>query len=237
MARLRTPIWLPSELVFPPVSLATRDGLLAVGGDLSLERLLLAYASGIFPWPSDGMPLLWFAPPQRAVVRPRELHVGRSLRKVVSRGPFEVRMDTVFSLVIAACAKIPRRHESGTWILPEMQQAYAALHEAGFAHSVETFLGGELVGGLYGVSLGGLFFGESMFAKVDDASKVAMARLAQQLAAWDFDLIDGQVMNHHLERLGFALIPRSEYMTTLQQSMERPTRRGKWSFDGESASE
>jgi len=224
-------MWLPTELCFPPVSLANRDGLLAVGGDLSLERLLLAYASGIFPWPSEGLPLLWFAPPQRAVIRPAELHVGRSLRKVVYRGPFEVRMDTAFSSVIAACAKIPRRHESGTWIVPDMVQAYTALHEAGFAHSVETFLDGELVGGLYGVSLGGLFFGESMFSKTDDASKVAMVRLAQQLAAWEFDLIDGQVMNPHLERLGFALIPRSEYLTVLQASLLRETRRGKWSFD------
>lgn len=224
-------MWLPTELCFPPVSLANRDGLLAVGGDLSLERLLLAYSSGIFPWPSEGLPLLWFAPPQRAVIRPAELHVGRSLRKVVTRGPFEVRMDTAFSSVIAACAKIPRRHESGTWIVPDMVQAYTALHEAGFAHSVETFLDGELVGGLYGVSLGGLFFGESMFAKTDDASKVAMVRLAQQLQAWDFDLIDGQVMNPHLERLGFALIPRSDYLTVLQASLKRPTRRGNWSFE------
>lgn len=231
MARVRTPIWLPQELVFPPVGLATRDGLLAVGGDLSLERLLLAYASGIFPWPSEGMPLLWFAPAERAVVAPSALHVGRSLRKVVVRGPFEVRMDTAFPQVIAACAKIPRRHESGTWILSDMIDAYCALHEAGFAHSVETLLDGELVGGLYGVSIGGMFFGESMFATVDDASKVAMARLCQQLTTWNFDLVDGQVMNPHLSRLGFSLIPRSDYMTTLARSVQKPTKQGKWQLD------
>ena len=177
------------------------------------------------------MPLLWFAPHQRAVIRPDSLHVGRSLRKVVVRGPYQVKIDTVFPQVIAACSKIPRRHESGTWILPDMIEAYIALHEAGFAHSVETFLDGELVGGLYGVSLGGMFFGESMFAKTDDASKVAMVRLCEQLAAWGFDLVDGQVMNAHLERLGFALIPRSDYMATLMRSLETPTRRGKWSLE------
>ncbi len=149
---------------------------------------------------------------------------------MVQRGPFEVKMDTDFHSVIKNCAKIPRRHESGTWILPDMIAAYCQLHDAGFAHSVETYLDGVLVGGLYGISLGGMFFGESMFAKADDASKVAMVRLAEQLSAWNFDLIDGQVMNHHLERLGFGLIPRAEYMAKLQQSIEKPTRRGKWTF-------
>ncbi|HNK45299.1 MAG TPA: leucyl/phenylalanyl-tRNA--protein transferase [Pseudomonadota bacterium] len=230
MARLRLPIWLTEELRFPPLGCASAEGLLAIGGDLQLERLLLAYSTGIFPWPGEGMPLLWFAPPERAVVRPSEIHVGRSLRKVVQRGPYEVRLDTNFAAVIGHCAKIPRRHESGTWILPEMIDAYCALHEAGFAHSVETYQAGELVGGLYGISLGGMFFGESMFAKADDASKVAMVRLSEQLVAWNFDLIDGQVMNHHLERLGFALIPRAEYMATLRRSLQKPTRRGKWTF-------
>lgn len=204
---------------------------MALGGDLSGQRLILAYASGIFPWPGEDLPLLWFAPPERAVVAPSNVHVGRSLRKVVDRRQFEVRMDTAFSQVIAACAHIPRRHENGTWILPEMQTAYCALHDAGLAHSVETYEDNELVGGLYGVSLGGMFFGESMFAKADDASKVAMVHLSRRLALWNFDLIDGQVMNPHIERLGFALIPRTEYMARLEQSLKKPTRQGKWTVE------
>lgn len=212
------------------MDLATSEGLLALGGDLSVRRLVLAYSSGIFPWPSEGLPLLWFAPPERSVLHPAQIHVGRSLRKVVSRNVYEVRADTAFAQVISACAHLPRRHESGTWILPDMIRAYCALYEAGIAHSVETYLNGELVGGLYGVSLGGLFFGESMFSKADDASKVAMVHLAQHLTAWDFDLIDGQVQNHHTERLGFSPIPRAEYMKRLSLSLKKETRRGRWSF-------
>lgn len=214
--------------MFPPVTRATREGLLAIGGDLSLPRLLLAYQSGIFPWPSEGLPLLWFAPPERAVIEPDKLHVGRSLRKVVERGGFEVRFDTAFEEVIAACAGIPRRHESGTWILPEMIDAYVRLHRAGFAHSVESWLDGRLVGGLYGVSLGGCFFGESMFARTDDASKVAFVVLARRLVEWGFSLIDCQVQNDHLVRFGVTVIPRAEFQERLAAALKLPTRRGPW---------
>jgi leucyl/phenylalanyl-tRNA--protein transferase len=218
------------ELFFPPVIRASREGLLAIGGDLSVPRLLLAYQSGIFPWPSEGLPLLWFAPPQRAVIEPDKLHVGRSLRKVVDRGVFEVRYDTAFAEVIEACAGIPRRHEAGTWILPEMIDAYIRLHEAGFAHSVESWKDGQLVGGLYGVSLGGCFFGESMFARTDDASKVAFVVLARRLHAWGFHLIDCQVQNEHLERFGVSTIPRAEFQKRLHAALELPTRRGLWTL-------
>lgn len=226
----RIPYVLGRELFFPPVTRASREGLLAIGGDLSVPRLLLAYQSGIFPWPSEGLPLLWFAPPQRAVIEPDKLHVGRSLRKVVDRGVFDVRYDTAFAEVIQACAGIPRRHEAGTWILPEMIDAYIRLHEAGFAHSVESWKDGQLVGGLYGVSLGGCFFGESMFARTDDASKVAFVVLARRLHAWGFQLIDCQVQNEHLERFGVSTIPRAEFQKRLHAALELPTQRGLWTL-------
>jgi leucyl/phenylalanyl-tRNA--protein transferase len=214
--------------LFPPVEWARPDGLLAAGGDLSPERLLLAYQSGIFPWYSEDAPILWWAPPERAVIAPAELHVGRSLRKVVRRGDYQVRFDTAFAEVIAACASTPRRHESGTWIVSDMIAAYTELHRAGYAHSVESYKDGVLVGGLYGVSLGGMFFGESMFARADDASKVAFVTLAERLASWEFDLIDGQLQNDHLDRFGLTLIPRAEFMRRLRASLQRPTRRGPW---------
>lgn len=214
--------------MFPPVEWARPDGLLAAGGDLSPERLLLAYQSGIFPWYSEDAPILWWAPPERAVIAPAELHVGRSLRKVVRRGDYQVRFDTAFAEVIAACASTPRRHESGTWIVSDMIAAYTELHRAGYAHSVESYKDGVLVGGLYGVSLGGMFFGESMFARADDASKVAFVTLAERLASWEFDLIDGQLQNDHLDRFGLTLIPRAEFMRRLRASLQRPTRRGPW---------
>ena len=224
----RIPYVLGRELFFPPVTRASREGLLAIGGDLSLPRLLLAYQSGIFPWPSEGLPLLWFAPPQRAVIEPDKLHVGRSLRKVVRRGEFEIRFDTAFAQVITACANTPRPNQPGTWIVPEMVAAYTRLHAAGYAHSVESYKDGVLCGGLYGVSLGGCFFGESMFSHADDASKVAFVALAARLMQWEFDLIDGQLQNDHLDRFGLTVIPRSEFMVRLRQSLRRPTRRGPW---------
>jgi leucyl/phenylalanyl-tRNA--protein transferase len=219
---------LSEELLFPPAEWARPDGLLAAYGDLSVERLLLAYQSGIFPWYSAGSPILWWAPAERAVIAPADLHVGRSLRKVIRRGEFEIRFDTAFPKVIAACATTPRRHEAGTWIVPEMVKAYTALHRAGYAHSVESYKDGVLVGGLYGVSLGGFFFGESMFSLTDDASKVAFVALAERLVAWDFDLIDGQLQNDHLDRFGLLVIPRAEFMERLRLSLGRPTRRGSW---------
>lgn len=224
----RFPYVLSDDLYFPPVVRASREGLLAIGGDLSVPRLLLAYQSGIFPWPSEGLPMLWFSPPQRAVISPTGLHVGRSLRKIVNRGVFEVRYDTAFSEVISACSAIPRRHESGTWILPEMIDAYVRLHREGFAHSVESYKDGRLVGGLYGVSLGGCFFGESMFSREDDASKVAFVTLAERLAGWGFTMIDCQVQNDHLERFGVEVIPRAEFLQRLSSALTLPTRRGSW---------
>lgn len=219
---------LSSELLFPPVEWARRDGLLAVGGDLSVERLLLAYQSGIFPWYNTDSPILWWAPPERAVIAPAELHVGRSLRKVVRRGDFQIRFDTAFAEVIAACATTPRRDQPGTWIVPDMVEAYIRLHQAGYAHSVESYKDGVLCGGLYGVSLGGCFFGESMFSRADDASKVATVALAERLVQWEFDLIDGQMQNEHLDRFGFTLMPRAEFMLRLRKALHRPTRRGPW---------
>lgn len=219
------------ELRFPPVEQAHESGLLAVGGDLSTERLLLAYQSGIFPWPEPNTPLLWWAPPERAVIEPQNLHVGRSLRKLVRRGEFTVRADHSFAAVIRACAAVPRRGQRGTWIVPAMIDAYIQLHEAGYAHSIEAYRDGQLCGGLYGVSLGGCFFGESMFSRVDNASKVAFVVLADQLAAWGFDLIDGQVQNDHLERFGVYTIPRAEFMIRLRKSLLQPTRRGSWHLD------
>ena len=216
------------DLSFPPVESARRDGLLAIGGDLSVERLLLAYRHGIFPWYDEDSPILWWSPPQRAVVRPQELHVPRSLRKVLRRGTFEVRFDSVFPDVIRACASVPRADAAGTWIVPLMQAAYAELHRAGFAHSIECFQDGGLVGGLYGVSLGGCFFGESMFSLVSDASKVAMVTLAEHLAAWQFDLIDCQLMNDNVQRFGAQLIPRASFLERLTASLQRPTRAGPW---------
>lgn len=219
------------DLRFPPVEQAHESGLLAVGGDLSTERLLVAYQSGIFPWPEPNTPLLWWAPPERAVIEPQNLHVGRSLRKLVRRGEFSVRADHNFAAVIRACAGIPRRGQRGTWIVPAMIDAYVQLHEAGYAHSIETYRDGQLCGGLYGVSLGGCFFGESMFSRADNASKVAFVVLADQLAAWGFDLIDGQVQNDHLERFGVYTIPRAEFMIRLRKSLLQPTRRGPWHLD------
>ena len=219
------------ELRFPPVERAHPSGLLAVGGDLSVERLILAYQSGIFPWPEPDTPILWWAPPKRALIEPSALHVGRSLRKRVRRGDFEVRADHNFDAVIRACARVPRPGQRGTWILPDMIDAYIQLHLAGYAHSIEAYRDGVLCGGLYGVSLGGCFFGESMFSQVDDASKVAFVTLAQQLVAWDFDLIDGQVQNPHLERFGVYTVPRAEFMIRLRKSLSKPTRRGPWQLD------
>lgn len=222
---------LGAELLFPPPGRADQDGLLAVGGDLRPERLMLAYASGIFPWYSEGEPILWWSPPVRPVLHPAQVYVGRSLAKVLRRGLFELRMDTAFAEVIASCARAPRRGQGGTWITAEMRQAYEALHERGVAHSVEAWQQGRLVGGLYGVALGGAFFGESMFARVDDASKVAFVALCRHLAAWDFGLIDSQVSNAHTERFGTEEIPRATFLRRVRAELEKPGQPGRWTLD------
>jgi leucyl/phenylalanyl-tRNA--protein transferase len=218
---------LTDALVFPPPSHA-EDGLLAVGGDLSPERLLLAYRSGIFPWYEEGLPILWHSPDPRAVFALDRIHVGRSLRKVMSRGGYEVRFDTAFVDVIRACKDIEREGQRGTWITDDMQDAYVELHRLGFAHSVEVVSDGELVGGLYGVSIGKVFFGESMFSHASDASKVALVRLAEKLRGWGFAIIDAQVVTPHTEALGVEEWPRDEFLQVLAREVAAPTRKGPW---------
>lgn len=222
---------LSSALAFPSPELADPSGLLAVGGDLSPDRLLLAYMHGIFPWFSEGDPILWHAPPERMVLYPDELRVNRSLRKTLRRGTYEVRLDTAFAEVISACQCLPRADQDGTWITDDMLQAYVRLHELGFAHSVESWHEGELVGGLYGVSVGAVFCGESMFSLMSDASKVALCQLVAHLKAWDFALIDCQVHTPLLASLGARLIPRASYGAQLARAVKAPMRRGRWSLN------
>jgi leucyl/phenylalanyl-tRNA--protein transferase len=212
---------------FPPVEESV-GGLLAWGGDLSSRRLLAAYRRGIFPWYSEGQPILWHSPDPRFVLVPAEIHVPRSLKKEMNRGTYEVRYDTAFPLVIAACARVPRPGQDGTWITREMERAYLDLHHQGYAHSVESWSEGRLCGGLYGVSLGAAFFGESMFSLAPDASKVAFATLAQKLQGWDFQLIDCQVETEHLARFGAGHWPRQRFVQALHRALEAPTRQGLW---------
>lgn len=219
---------LTDDLIFPPPTLADADGLLAVGGDLSTDRLLLAYRLGIFPWYSEGNPILWWSPDPRLILYPQEFHVSRSLRKIIRQRRFHITMDTAFEEVITACAQIPRRHEDGTWILDEMQQAYIALHHWGYAHSVEAWQGGKLAGGLYGVSLGNCFFGESMFSRRSNASKVALHALVEYARSQRFAFIDCQVTTDHLLRLGAREIPRRQFLFELQRAVRTPTHRGSW---------
>ncbi len=226
---------LDHRLVFPPPQLADPDGLLAVGGDLRAERLLLAYSSGIFPWPTEGFPLLWHSPDPRFVLPFGELHVPKSLRRRMNKEPFRLTLDEAFPSVIRACADKSRPGQKGTWITEEMVEAYAHLHKLGFAHSVETWEGDVLVGGLYGVSLGGAFFGESMFAERPDASKIAFVSLVRQLWKWDVKLVDSQVHTKHLERFGAVHWPRESYLEHLNHAMRSPTRRGSWSFDDDTS--
>jgi leucyl/phenylalanyl-tRNA--protein transferase len=227
-----TPIYrLGRALAFPDPGESHPSGLLAVGGDLSCERLLLAYSSGIFPWYSEDQPILWHSPDPRMVLLPGALHVPKSLERRLSRGDYEVRLDTAFADVVRGCAEVPRPGEPGTWITPEMHDAYVELHERGYAHSAEAWRDGRLAGGLYGVSLGGAFFGESMFAREADASKVAFATLVRQLARWSFDLVDCQVHTDHLERFGAEPWPRSRFLDALARSLTHETRCGAWRLD------
>lgn len=225
------PVFLLDErLAFPPPECA-EDGLLAVGGDLRPERLLLAYREGIFPWYSKGQPILWHSPDPRMVLRAEELHVPRRLARAMRRGELRVTLDTAFRRVIAGCAASRRPGQQGTWITAEMRRAYETLHELGYAHSAEAWLGERLAGGLYGVSLGGAFFGESMFARSPDASKVAFVALVGQLARWGITLVDCQVATEHLSRLGAREWPRRRFLAALARALERPTRRGRWRFE------
>ena len=223
---------LGSELVFPPPEQAEPGGLLAVGGDLAPDRLLLAYSLGIFPWYDESLPILWHSPDPRTVLVPHELHVPRSLAKLLRRASFEVTLDTCFPRVIEACAATPRGRGEGTWITEEMRAAYLRLHHLGFAHSAEAWSGGELAGGLYGVALGACFFGESMFTHRPDASKVAFATLVRQLERWGFELIDCQMHTEHLARFGARDWPRARFLRHLRRALRRETRRGPWTLDG-----
>jgi len=222
---------LSDELLFPPPEHAEPSGLLAVGGDLTPHRLLLAYSMGIFPWYGEELPILWHSPDPRMVLLPGELRVSRSLRRQLRSPPYEVRLDTDFEGVIRGCASSPRPDEDGTWITEEMAQAYLRLFDEGYAHSAEAWCEGALVGGLYGVALGGCFFGESMFARRPDASKIAFVTLVRQLERWGFDLIDCQVHTDHLARFGATDWPRARFLDALAESLGTPTRRGRWSLD------
>jgi leucyl/phenylalanyl-tRNA--protein transferase len=215
---------------FPDPRKADAEGLVAYGGDLNPQRVLAAYAQGIFPWPYDAAaPLLWFSPDPRMVLRPADLHISRSLQRAINKQSFEVKFDTAFAKVIRQCATIRRPGQKGTWITDEMIQAYERLHEMGFAHSAEAWNKGKLVGGLYGVSLGAAFFGESMFAEQPDASKVAFVHLVRQLHAWEFQLFDCQVQTEHVTRLGATPWPRARFLKALEKALEQPTRKGTWS--------
>lgn len=219
---------LTDEVGFPDPNLASDDGLLAMGGDLSPERLILAYASGIFPWYSEGEPILWWSPNPRMVVIPEKFKASKSLRQLIHRKTFELKIDTQFEQVIHECAKMERENQEDTWITPEMEAAYLKLHKAGFAHSFETYLQGELVGGLYGISIGKAFFGESMFHQVSNASKVAYYHLVQFALQHDFQVIDAQQETDHLKSLGGELMERSDFLSLLDQVIASPTIRGSW---------
>lgn len=217
---------------FPPVEHALRepDGLLAVGGDLSVPRLLRAYRSGIFPWFEEGQPILWWSPDPRLVLFPPEIRVRRSLRKVLRNRPWQVTMDTCFEAVVRQCAE-PRSGQAGTWITRSMVHAYHELHRAGHAHSVEVWSDQEeLIGGLYGVAIGGAFFGESMFTRAPDASKVALVWLARQLEDWGFGLIDCQMVTAHLVRMGARPLSRAAFIRLLRRYTEQARPPGPWRF-------
>ncbi len=213
---------------FPEPSSANEDGLLAVGGDLSVFTLIEAYSKGIFPWFDDTSPILWWSPDPRFILTPEQLVISKSLAQTIKSKKFEYRMDTAFEEVIHACSIAKRKDQPGTWITNDMEKAYIDLHHNGYAHSIETFHNGELAGGLYGVSLGGAFFGESMFQIKRDASKVALHYLVQQLKEWNFDFIDAQVPSDHMKRLGAKEIRRDAFLKMLKESLKKPTRKGKW---------
>ncbi len=222
--------WLEKEAPFPPVQHALKEpnGLLAAGGDLSPKRLLEGYRRGIFPWFSEGDPILWWSPDPRMVLFPAELKISRSLGKTLRNRSYEVRFDSAFSEVIASCAA-PRKGAPGTWISDTMIRAYLELHRLGHAHSAETWIGGELAGGLYGVAVGGVFFGESMYSRERDASKIALAGLVARVKAEGFGLIDCQMHTRHLETLGAREIPRARFSRLLEELIHYPRSPGTWS--------
>jgi leucyl/phenylalanyl-tRNA--protein transferase len=211
---------------FPDPETSDRQGLLLIGGNLSPQRILQAYSQGIFPWYSPGSPVLWWSPDPRLILNPTEFKVSRSLEKSLKK-PFRLTTDTVFQRIMMECSSCSDR-ANNTWITNEMIEAYTQLHAMGYAHSFEVWLEDKLVGGLYGLSLGRAFFGESMFHKVTDASKIAFYHLSQTLAAWDFDFIDCQLPTNHLQKLGAKIINRTEFLRLLKLSLEYPTKQGTW---------
>lgn len=219
---------LGKELSFPAAENANEEGIVAVGGDVSPERLLLAYREGIFPWPARGYPLLWFSPDPRFALTPSAAHVSRSLRKVIRRGRLRITADQVFEDVISACADVPRPHQRGTWITDDLREGYLGLHERGYAHSIEAWLDGRLVGGLYGVALGKTFAGESMFASERDASKVAFTTLLGHLAMWGFRIVDCQVHTEHLARFGATMWPRERFLREWRAAVEERSSLAPW---------
>ncbi len=222
---------LTKDLVFPDPSLAEKDGLLAIGGDLSIERLLLAYSNGIFPWYDEGSPILWWALNPRMVLIPEEFKVSKSLKQKIRKAEFSITFDRAFEKVIEQCSQVPRIDQHGTWITNEMKQAYIKLHKLGFAHSVECYFENELVGGLYGISIGKAFFGESMFHHKTDASKIAFHALMQKLIEWNFHLIDAQMETPLLKSFGAKLIPFEDYNKKLKSALDFDSKRGNWSKD------
>lgn len=221
---------LTDDLVFPPPELAEKDGLLAIGGDLRPERLLLAYSMGIFPWFDEDLPVMWWSLDPRMVLFPHKLKVSVSLRQALRSGRFQITFDEAFDQVIRACAEVDRPNQDGTWISDDMIKAYQALHQAGYAHSVEIWRENHLVGGLYGVSLGRIFCGESMFHHESNASKVALWHLIERLKGWGFQLIDAQQDTEHLRSLGAETIPRKAFLKYLRQALQQETIRGSWSL-------
>ena len=219
---------IPNITLFPPAEEAEADGLLAVGGDLTKERLLAAYRQGIFPWYEVGQPILWWCPNPRLVLFPEEIKISRSLRKILRKQEFEISFDSSFENVIKSCADVRTEQGKGTWIIPEMQQAYTELHQEGYAHSVESWLNGELVGGLYGISLGQCFFGESMFSTVSDSSKAALVALAEFSKQVGIKIIDCQMTTQHLLSLGAREIDRQSFLRKLNQYLEKPDIKGPW---------
>jgi leucyl/phenylalanyl-tRNA--protein transferase len=220
--------FLEDEIRFPHPSLADKDGLLAVGGDLSPDRLLLAYTNGIFPWFEEGSSILWWSPDPRMILIPGDFKMSKSLLQTIRRGTMEVKFDFDFPSVISACSVAGKREEEGTWITGDMIAAYTRLHEMGFAHCVGTYINGELIGGLYGVSIGKAFFGESMFYWQRDASKVALAALVDRMLEWGFHFIDAQQRTEHLRRLGARPVPRNMFLDMLEVAVSFPTVEGKW---------
>ncbi len=232
---MNKPYWIPHNAKindFPPLEKALKhpDGLIAIGGDLACSRIVMAYRLGIFPWYNDDEPILWWSPSQRMVLFPDKLHVCKSLRKTIRKNKFTLTLDQNFREVITECAGF-RQNQPGTWITDAIRDAYCELHNNGFAHSVEVWYEGELVGGLYGIALGKVFFGESMFARVNDASKVAFASFVWQLQSWGYELIDCQVASNHLRRFGAIEIPRPKYRSLLDDLCEEKGFAGEWQFD------